>query len=116
MGRIDNLTHQFWREHPECYAELFNVFFFKKRKVRIKKLTELDTKVTYAGRGHSAYRLRDNARGLLSMTDGKAVYAILAVEDSWYVDYGAAVHCAYRDALQLLAQAETAIREETGEG
>ncbi len=92
MGKIDTITKDYMRR-PDIFADVFNQFLYQGKKVILpEKLTELDTTeiiVPYGVDGASVPEqgYRDAAKLLTAMTDGRAAYCILAVENETKINY-----------------------------
>ncbi len=106
MGKKDVYTHDFWNSHPDCFAELFNMFVFKRHFVEEKNLNPVDTTEIFPDSVYSSEYFRDILRMLTLMEDGKVMYVLLGIEDSAYIDYAGPVkNCVY-DALRLKRQVD----------
>ena len=103
MGKKDEICFEFWRNRPECYAELFNRLVFGRDLINWRELKERNVKQGFP-EGKREY-WRDNLReSVLWMQDGRRIYAFTGIEDSTYVDYGAPVKGMLYDALTLREQ------------
>ena len=103
MGKKDRICFEFWRNRPECYAELFNRLVFGRDLIDWKELKERNVKLGFP-RGGTEY-WRDNLReSTIAFADGKRMYVFSGIEDSSYVDYGAPVKGMLYDARTLREQ------------
>ena len=109
MGRPDTVTKEYIRR-PDIFADVFNQFLYHGEQVILpENLTELDTTeiaVPYGIDNVSVpeQRYRDAAKLLTAMTDGKAAYCILAVENEDKINYAMPVKNGLYDFLQLAKQ------------
>lgn len=97
MGKPDTVTKEYIRR-PDIFADVFNQFLYHGEQViRPGDLTELDTTeiaVPYGIDNISVpeQRYRDAAKLLAAMTDGKAAYCILCVENEDKINYAMQEH------------------------
>lgn len=109
MGKLDTITKDYMRR-PEIFADVFNQFLYQgKQVIHPEKLTELDTTeiiVPYGADGASVpeQRYRNIAKLLTVMTDGRAAYCILAVENEAKINYAMPVKDGLYDFMQLAKQ------------
>jgi hypothetical protein len=109
VGRPDTVTKEYIRR-PDIFADVFNQFLYHGEQVILpENLTELDTTeiaVPYGIDNVSVpeQRYRDAAKLLTAMTDGKAAYCILAVENEDKINYAMPVKNGLYDFLQLAKQ------------
>lgn len=109
MGKADTITKDYMRR-PDVFADVFNQFLYHGRQMILPdRLAELDTTeiaVPY-GTGQTLVpeqKYRDVAKLLTSMTDGKAAYCILAVENEAKINYAMPVKDGLYDFMQLAKQ------------
>ncbi len=113
MGRLDILAKKYMRR-PFVFADVFNQFLYHGKQVIVpENLVEIDTTEIAIpfGSDKSAVpqqRYRDVAKMLMSMTDGRAAYCILAVENEAKIHYAMPVKNCLYDALQLANQVSLA--------
>lgn len=107
LGKTDTITKEYMR-NPEIFADAFNKFFYHGRQVinpdRLKELDTTEIALPY-GEGGAAVpeqKYRDVLK--LAMTDGKAAYCILGIEDQSLVHHAMPVRNMVYDALQLAHQ------------
>lgn len=109
MGKADTITKDYMRR-PDVFADVFNQFLYHGRQMILPdRLAELDTTeiaVPY-GTGQTLVpeqKYRDVAKLLTAMTDGKAAYCILAVENEAKINYAMPVKDGLYDFMQLAKQ------------
>ena len=109
MGKTDTVTKNYMRR-PDVFADVFNQFLYHGRQMILPdRLVELDTTeiaVPY-GTGQALVpeqKYRDVAKLLTAMTDGKAAYCILAVENESKINYAMLVKDGLYDFMQLAKQ------------
>ena len=109
MGKTDTVTKNYMRR-PDVFADVFNQFLYHGRQMILPdRLVELDTTeiaVPY-GTGQALVpeqKYRDVAKLLTAMTDGKAAYCILAVENESKINYAMPVKDGLYDFMQLAKQ------------
>lgn len=114
MGKPDTVTKDYM-SRPDIFADVFNQFLYHgKQVIQPKRLKELDTTeivVPYGSDNVSVpeQRYRDIVKLLAAMTDGRAAYCILAVENEDKINYAMPVKDGLYDFIQLAKQvAETA--------
>jgi len=113
MGRIDTLTKEYMKR-PSIFADVFNQFLYHgKQIIKPDRLVELDTAETAVPYGTDnvsvpEQRYRDAVKLLMSMTDGKAAYCILAAENESKINYAMPVKNGLYDFLQLAHQVTAA--------
>mgnify|MGYP002510917044 FL=1 len=109
MGKKDTITKNYIKR-PDIFADVFNQFLYHgKQKIMPDRLTELDTtEIAVPYGGDNAFvpeqRYRDVAKLLAAMTDGRAAYCILAVENETKVNYAMPVKDGLYDFMQLAKQ------------
>lgn len=109
MGKADTITKDYIRR-PDIFADVFNKFLYHGRqRITSDRLVELDTTeiaLPYGADNATVpeQRYRDVAKLLVSMTDGKAAYCILAVENESKINYAMPVKNGLYDFLQLARQ------------
>lgn len=109
MGKADTVTKEYMRR-PDIFADVFNQFLYHGEQViRPGDLTEMDTTeiaVPYGIDNISVpeQRYRDVTKFLTAMTDGKAAYCILAVENEDKINYAIPVKDGLYDFMQLAKQ------------
>ena len=104
MGKTDHLTRKYWHDHPESFAEAFNVFVFGKKIIDPKLLRPLDPNFLYRSNGAIREKQRDNLRSAEVRQYGNSFLVLLGIEDSSYVDYTAPVRQMMYDSLSYLRQ------------
>lgn len=115
MGKIDTITKEYMRR-PDIFADVFNQFIYHgKQTIVPDKLVELDTTeiVVPYGTDNIAVpeqRYRDVAKILTAMTDGRAAYCILAVENESKINYAMPVKDGLYDFMQLAGQVTKAAK------
>ncbi len=109
MGKLDILTKEYIKR-PSIFADVFNQYIYKGRQVIIpERLVELDTTeiaISY-GTGQASVpvqKYRDVSKILTAMTDGKAAYCILAVENEGKINYAMPVKNGLYDFIHLAGQ------------
>ena len=114
MGKIDTITKEYM-ENPVIFADAFNQFLYHgDQKIDPALLTELDTieiAVPYGADGASVpeQKYRDVLKLLYAMTDGKAAYCVMGIENQAEIQYALPVKNGIYDFLQLSHQvSETA--------
>lgn len=114
MGKPDMIAKEYIRR-PDIFADVFNKFLYHgKQKIIPANLSELDTTEIALPYGADdaiipEQRYRDVVKLLAAMTDGRAAYCILAVENEMKINYAMPVKDGLYDFLQLAKQvAETA--------
>lgn len=109
MGRADIITKDYIRR-PDIFADVFNQFLYHGRqKITSDRLVELDTTeiaIPYGADNATVpeQKYRDVTKMLVSMTDGKAAYCILAIENESKINYAMPVKNGLYDFLQLSRQ------------
>lgn len=109
MGKIDTLTKEYMKR-PAIFADVFNQFLYHGQQViKPDRLDELDTTEIAVPYGTDQVpvpeqRYRDVAKMLMAMTDGRAAYCILAVENEAKIHYAVPVKNGLYDFLQLAHQ------------
>ncbi len=109
MGRPDTITKEYLRK-PDIFADVFNQFLYHgKQKILPEMLTELDTtEIAVPYGADDAFvpeqRYRDVVKLLVTMTDGRAAYCILAVENEMKINYAMPVKDGLYDFMQLAKQ------------
>ena len=109
MGKADIITKDYIRR-PDIFADVFNKFLYHGiPKITSDKLVELDTTEIALPYGADdaavpEQKYRDVKKLLVSMTDGKAAYCILAVENESKTNYAMPVKNGLYDFLQLSRQ------------
>lgn len=92
MGKLDILTKEYMKR-PSVFADVFNQYVYKGRQVIVPdRLVELDTTeivIPYeAGQASvPVQKYRDVSKMLTAMTDGRAAYCIMAVENEGKINY-----------------------------
>ncbi len=114
MGLQDTATAKYIRQN-QIFADIFNYFLYNGEKViRPDSLEELDTReieVPYGGEQGAeqpVQRTRDVMKSVVAMTDRRAAYLVLAVENQSSVGYAMPVRDMVYDALQYAEQVEKA--------
>ena len=103
MSKKDEICFEFWRNRPECYAELFNRLVFGCDLIDWRNLKERNVKQGFS-KSRKEY-WRDNLReSAISFADGMRTYIFVGIEDSSYVDYGAPLKAMLYDAMTLRDQ------------
>ena len=111
MSKIDNAARKYMGD-KERFADLFNFFMYAGEQViKPDDLTEMDATeialpVTNSGKSISVKKFRDMLSGAGIMTDGKAAYVILGLENQDKINYAMPIRNMLYDALQYSAQAE----------
>ncbi|MCD7751042.1 MAG: Rpn family recombination-promoting nuclease/putative transposase [Lachnospiraceae bacterium] len=115
LGVKDTVTAKYMRQN-NVFADAFNYFVYNGRQViDPDSLEELDTReieVPYGGEEGAeqpVQRTRDVIKSVTAMTDKKAAYLVLAVENQSNVNYAMAVRNMVYDALQYAKQVEKAV-------
>ena len=109
MGKLDILTKEYMKR-PSVFADVLNQFIYKGRQViRPDRLVELDTTeitIPYGGSQTSVpvQKYRDVSKILTAMTDQKAAYCILAVENEGKINYAMPVKNGLYDFINLAGQ------------
>lgn len=109
MGKPDTVTKDYM-SRPDIFADVFNQFLYHgKQVIQPERLTELDTTeivVPYGADNVSVpeQRYRDAAKLLAAMTNGRAAYCILAVENEEKINYTMPVKDGLYDFIQLAKQ------------
>lgn len=110
MGKQDTITKDYMRR-PDIFADVFNQFLYHGRQMIVPdRLVELDTTeivVPYGTNGKASVpeqRYRDVTKLLTAMTDGRAAYSILAVENESKINYAMPVKDGLYDFMQLARQ------------
>lgn len=109
MGKKDTITKDYMRR-PDIFADVFNQFLYHgKQKILPDRLIELDTTEIAVPYGADnaivpEQRYRDVAKLLAAMTDKRAAYCILAVENESKVNYAMPVKDGLYDFMQLAKQ------------
>lgn len=115
MGKIDTITKKYM-ENPVVFADAFNQFLYHgNQKIDPAQLTELDTTgivVPYGaeGAGVPEQKYRDVLKLLHAMTDGKAAYCVMGIENQTEIQYALPVKNGVYDFLQLSHQVSEAAR------
>jgi len=115
MGKIDTITKKYM-ENPVVFADAFNQFLYHgSQKIDPAQLTELDTTgivVPYGaeGAGVPEQKYRDVLKLLHAMTDGKAAYCAMGIENQTEIQYALPVKNGVYDFLQLSHQVSEAAR------
>ena len=115
MGKIDTITKEYM-ENPVVFADAFNQFLYHgDQKIDPARLTELDTTgivVPYGagGAGVPEQKYRDVLKLLYAMTDGKAAYCVMGIENQAELHYALPVKNGVYDFLQLSHQVSEAAR------
>ena len=97
MGKPDTVTKDYM-SRPDIFADVFNQFLYHgKQVIQPKRLKELDMPeivVPYGSDNVSVpeQRYRDIVKLLAAMTDGRAAYCILAVENEDKINYAMQEH------------------------
>ncbi len=113
MGKLDILAKEYMKR-PSVFADVFNQFLYHGEQVITPdRLTELDTvEIAVPYGADDAFvpeqRYRDVAKMLTAMTDGKAAYCVLAVENEAKINYAMPVKNSLYDLLQLARQVTAA--------
>lgn len=129
MGKIDTITKEYM-ENPVVFADAFNQFLYHgDQRIDPAQLTELDTTgivVPYGadGAGVPEQKYRDVLKLLYAMTDGRAAYCVMGIEDQTKIHYALPVKNGVYDFLHLSHQISEAARSHrqtmkekgTGEG
>ena len=127
MGKIDTITKEYM-EDPVVFADAFNQFLYHgDQKIDPARLTELDTTgiVVPYGAGSAGVpeqKYRDVLKLLYAMTDGRAAYCVMGIENQAEIQYALPVKNGVYDFLQLSRQVSEAARshkkamKETGTG
>lgn len=109
MGKLDILTKEYMKR-PSVFADVLNQFIYKGRQViHPDRLVELDTTeitIPYGGSQASVpvQKYRDVSKILTVMTDQKAAYCILAVENEGKINYAMPVKNGLYDFINLAGQ------------
>lgn len=115
MGMKDTVTKDYM-EDCEVFADAFNYLIYDGRPVLDpKRLHQLDTTVIGVpyGAGESALpveKMRDGLQCLSAMTDHRAAYLLLGVENQSEVHYAMPVRNMVYDGLQYAMQVEQAAK------
>ncbi len=114
MGQADTATARYLRRN-EIFADMFNFFLYNgKEVIEPDSLQELDTReieVPYGGAEGAeqpVQRTRDVIKSVVAMTDERAAYLILGVENQTHIHYAMPVRNMLYDALQYTKQVEEA--------
>ena len=113
MGKIDTVTKEYM-ENPIVFADAFNQFLYHgDQKIDPAQLTELDTTeivIPYGGNGAGVpeQKYRDVLKLLYAMTDGRAAYCIMGIENQTEIHYALPVKNGVYDFLQLSHQVSEA--------
>lgn len=109
MGKADTVTKDYLKR-SDIFADVFNQFLYHgQQKITPDRLRELDTTeiaVPYGADNATVpeQRYRDVAKMLTAMTDGRAAYCILAVENQTNINYAMPVKNGLYDFLQFSKQ------------
>lgn len=109
MGKLDILTKEYMKR-PSIFADVFNQYIYKGCQVILPdRLVELDTTeivIPYGGGQASVpvQKYRDVSKMLTAMTDGRAAYCILAVENEGKINYAMPVKNGLYDFINLAGQ------------
>lgn len=109
MGKADSITKEYI-QRPDIFADVFNQFLYHGEQViQQERLIELDTTeivIPYGADEASVpeQRYRDAMKLLIAMTDGKAAYCILTIENETKVNYAMPVRNGLYDFMQLAKQ------------
>ena len=107
IGKLDNLTHLFWKENPDCYAELFNQFLYGEEVIRGSSLKPANLTDILFDRGRTLKRERDNFN-YAEVRESDSEYLVLCgIEDTSYVDTTAVVRGIVYDGLAYNSQIRT---------
>jgi len=115
MGKIDTITKEYMK-NPMVFADAFNQFLYHgNQRIDPARLTELDTAgivVPYGadGAGVPEQKYRDVLKLLYAMTDGRAAYCVMGIEDQTKIHYALPVKNGVYDFLQLSHQVSEAAR------
>ena len=107
MGKLDNLTHLFWKENPDCYAELFNQFLYGEEVIRGSSLKPANLTNILFDRGRTLKRERDNFNIAEIRESDKEYLVLCGIEDSSYVDTTAVIRGIIYDGLGYNCQIKT---------
>ncbi|MCD8221449.1 MAG: hypothetical protein LUD07_04510 [Clostridiales bacterium] len=115
MGVKDTMTAKYMQRN-EIFADAFNYYVYGGRQViDPNSLEELDTREIGVPYGSAedveqpVQRIRDVIKSVIAMTNKKAAFLVLAVENQGNVHYAMAVKDMVYDALQYAKQVEKAI-------
>ena len=109
MGKADTITKDYIRR-SDIFADVFNQFLYHGRpKIRADRLAELDTTEIAVPYGEDnavvpEQKYRDAVKTLTAMTDGRAAYCILAIENESKINYAMPVKNGLYDFIQLSRQ------------
>ena len=109
MGKLDILAKEYLKR-PDIFADVFNQFLYHgKQVIAPENLVEVDTAEIAVPYGMDdvpvpEQRYRDVSKLLTAMTDGRAAYCILAVENEGKIHYAVPVKNSLYDVLQLAHQ------------
>ncbi len=107
MGKIDHLAHLFWKENPDCFAELFNQFLYGEDVIRSHSLKPASIKQVLFDKGRTLKRQRDNFR-FAEVRESETEYLVLCgIEDTSYVDTAAVIRGMIYDGLGYDYQLKT---------
>ena len=104
MGRIDSLSHKFFEECPESYAELFNQFLFHEPVIDYRSLKPADIRYDIEDLGKTIPFYRDLLRFAEIRFAGKRQFMLLGIENSAYIDYKLPIQTMIYDALEYRRQ------------
>lgn len=109
MGSIDSKTKDYMN-HPQIFADAFNQYVYGGEEViRPESLREVDTTEVVMPYGTDgvkvpAQRYRDLMKMMVSMTDGRTAYCILALENESKIHYAMPARNMLYDAMQYANQ------------
>lgn len=116
MGEKDTLTKQFM-SRPDVFADAFNYLIYDGEPViqpgDLRELDPTSISVSDAGDGkHSVQKVRDVVKEWVCMTDEKATYLILGVENQSHIHYAMPVRNMLYDAIRYDTQVKRTNRSD----
>lgn len=113
MGKADTITKEYI-QNPTIFADAFNQYLYHGNQIiNPAHLTELDTTeivIPYGADGASVpeQKYRDVLKLLCAMTDGRAAYCVMGIENQTELHYALPVKNGMYDFLQLSHQVSKA--------
>lgn len=122
LGRKDIVTINYMKQN-DIFADAFNYFVYGGEQViHPENLEELDTRETdipyggEAGAEQPVQKTRDIIKSMTAMTDKRAAYLLLAIENQAHIHYAMPVKNLVYDALQYAKQVQNAVKSHKKSG
>ncbi|MDO4806086.1 MAG: hypothetical protein Q4A07_02435 [Coriobacteriales bacterium] len=117
MGQVDMATRKYMAD-PERFADAFNYAIYSGRHVvDAGELSPLDSvSSAKTPKGKLVERRRDGLRLWTAMSDGRAAYALLGVEDQTKPNAAMPVRAMLYDAIRYADQVDELVRSNRSEG